>query len=79
VRLLPHARPARVRIRRSSFKERFKKTKNGHFMRMRVGKRHCATAKSLPQRRRLRKKALVPSGRAAIMRKLGFSFKGSGR
>ena len=63
----------------SSFKERFKRTANGHFMRMRVGKRHCASAKSRPQRRRLRKKALVPAGRAAIMRKLGFSFKGSGR
>jgi ribosomal protein L35 len=63
----------------SSFKERFKTTKNGHFMRMRVGKRHCASAKSRPQRRRLRKKALVPKGRAVIMRKLGFTFAGSGR
>jgi ribosomal protein L35 len=63
----------------SSFKERFKRTANGHFLRMRVGKRHCAAAKSRPQRRRLRKKALVPPGRAAIMRKLGFKFSGSGR
>jgi len=63
----------------SSFKERFKRTANGHFMRMRVGKRHCATAKSRPQRRRLRKKALVAPGRAVIMRKLGFKFAGSGR
>ena len=29
----------------SSFKERFKVTGAGNFMRMRVGKRHCATAK----------------------------------
>ena len=63
----------------SSFKERFKVTGTGHFMRMRVGKRHCAFAKSRPQRRRLRKKALVAPGRAVIMRKLGFTFKGSGR
>lgn len=63
----------------SSFKERFKVTKNGHFMRMRVGKRHGAFSKSRPQRRRLRKKALVAPGRAAIMRKLGFKFAGSGR
>ena len=90
-------------------------TANGHFLRMRVGKRHCATAKTRPQarrccrrlgaaatagkrrtlrapercsdapraippqRRRLRRKALVPVGRAAVMRKLGFSFRGSGR
>ena len=60
----------------SSFKERFKRTGNGHFMRMRVGKRHNASAKSRPQRRRLRLKALVPEGRARIMRKLGFKHAG---
>lgn len=63
----------------SSFKERFKVTGTGNFMRMRVGKRHCAFAKSRPQRRRLRKKALVAPGRAVIMRKLGYKYKGSGR
>jgi ribosomal protein L35 len=56
----------------SSFKERFRKTATGKYTRMRVGKRHCAFAKSHPQKMRLRSKALVPPGRAAIMRKLGF-------
>jgi len=63
----------------SSFKERFKVTGTGLVLRMRVGKRHCATAKSLAQRRRLRKKAVVDESRAYIMRKLGFAFAGSSR
>ena len=48
-------------------------------MRMRVGKRHCASAKSQPQRTRLRQKAVVHESRAYVMRKLGFSFAGSSR
>ena len=59
--------------------QRFKVTGTGLVLRMRVGKRHCASAKSQPQRTRLRQKAVVHESRAYVMRKLGFSFAGSSR